>query len=94
LRPVSLGLPEATADGYPAIREMTEAHLGMPGTQLGDPAKVVAAIVAVALDEAAPLHQVPGSDSYGLAQARLKALESDIEAGRELALTTDVGPES
>ncbi|MCA2211616.1 SDR family NAD(P)-dependent oxidoreductase [Jidongwangia harbinensis] len=92
LRPVSLGLPAATADGYGAIREMTTAHLAMPGTQLGDPAKVVAAIIAVASNAASPLHQVLGSDSYGLAQARLESLRSDVEAGRELALTTDVSP--
>ena len=90
LRPVSLGLPAATADGYGAIREMTDAHLAMPGTQLGDPIWVAAAIIAVALDRQAPLHQVLGSDSYALAKARLEALENDIEAGRELALTTDV----
>ncbi|GAA2885173.1 short-chain dehydrogenase/reductase [Actinoplanes cyaneus] len=92
LRPVSLGLPAATADGYRAIREMTTAHQAMPGTQLGDPAKVVAAVIAVASNGAAPLHQVLGSDSYGLATARVESLRGDLEAGRELALTTDVSP--
>jgi NAD(P)-dependent dehydrogenase (short-subunit alcohol dehydrogenase family) len=92
LRPVSLGLPASTVDGYNAIREMTTAHLAMPGTQLGDPAKVAAAIIAVASNSASPLHQVLGSDSYGLAQARVESLRSDIEAGRKLALTTDVSP--
>ncbi|WP_329016300.1 SDR family NAD(P)-dependent oxidoreductase [Micromonospora rifamycinica] len=92
LRPVSLGLPASTVDGYSAIREMTTAHLAMPGTQLGDPAKVVAAIIAVASNSTPPLHQVLGSDSYGLAKARVESLRSDIEAGRELALTTDVSP--
>jgi NAD(P)-dependent dehydrogenase (short-subunit alcohol dehydrogenase family) len=92
LRPVSLGLPATTADGYGAIRQMTDAHLAMPGTQLGDPAKVAAAIISVALDGRAPLHQVLGSDSYGLAKSRLEALASDVEAGRELALTTDADP--
>jgi NAD(P)-dependent dehydrogenase (short-subunit alcohol dehydrogenase family) len=90
LRPVSLGLPAATVDGYSAIREMTTAHLAMPGTQLGDPAKVVAAIIEVASNSAPPLHQVLGSDSYALAKARVESLLSDVEAGRELALTTDV----
>jgi NAD(P)-dependent dehydrogenase (short-subunit alcohol dehydrogenase family) len=92
LRPVSLGLPAATVDGYGAIRDMTAAHLAMPGTQLGDRAKVAAAIIAVASNSTSPMHQVLGSDSYGLAQARVESLRSDVEAGRELALTTDVGP--
>jgi len=92
LRPVSLGLPGTVAPGYDAIREMTEAHLAMPGTQLGDPVKVVAAIIEVADSGKAPLHQLLGSDSYALAQARVEALTADLEAGRELALSTDVQP--
>ncbi|WP_435233678.1 SDR family NAD(P)-dependent oxidoreductase [Micromonospora aurantiaca (nom. illeg.)] len=89
LRTSSLGLPARTTDGYEAIREMTEAHLAMPGTQLGDPVKAAAAIVEVAVGGRAPLHQVLGSDSYGLAKARVTTLLADIEAGRELALSTD-----
>ncbi|GAA1614448.1 SDR family oxidoreductase [Actinoplanes couchii] len=54
LRPSSLGLPAAAVDGYQAIRDMTEAHLAMPGTQLGDPVKVAAAIIRVAVDGDAP----------------------------------------
>ncbi|MEU4591261.1 SDR family NAD(P)-dependent oxidoreductase [Micromonospora aurantiaca (nom. illeg.)] len=89
LRTSSLGLPARTTDGYEAIREMTEAHLAMPGTQLGDPVKAAAAIVEVAVGGRAPLHQVLGSDSYDLAKARVATLPADIEAGRELALSTD-----
>ncbi|WP_305785641.1 SDR family NAD(P)-dependent oxidoreductase [Symbioplanes lichenis] len=89
LRTSSLGLPSGTLDGYEAIREMTDAHLAMPGTQLGDPVKVAAAIIGVAGREA-PLHQVLGSDSYGLARGRIDALTADVEAGREVALSTDV----
>ncbi|MBM2614911.1 SDR family NAD(P)-dependent oxidoreductase [Actinoplanes sp. LDG1-06] len=92
LRTSSLGLPAQAADGYQAIREMTDAHLAMPGTQLGDPVKVAAAIIDVAVSGNAPLHQVLGSDSYGLAKGRLDALAADIEAGRERALSTDVTP--
>ncbi|MEV4352688.1 SDR family NAD(P)-dependent oxidoreductase, partial [Actinoplanes sp. NPDC049596] len=90
LRTQSLGLPASTADGYEAIREMTAAHLAMPGTQLGDPAKAAAAIIELAGRDGGPLHQLLGSDSYGLAKARLDALAQDVEAGRELALTTDI----
>ncbi|NHC43945.1 SDR family NAD(P)-dependent oxidoreductase [Motilibacter aurantiacus] len=90
LRPVSLGLPDVAAEGYGAIREMTDAHLAMPGTQLGDPAKAAAAIVSVVAGGKAPLHQLLGSDSYALARARVEALSADVEAGRELAHTTDI----
>ena len=62
----------------------------MPGTQLGDPARAAAAIISVATTGAAPLHQLLGSDCLDLAEARLKALGADVEAGRPLAVTTDV----
>jgi len=90
LRPVSLGLPAPTADGYEAIRSMTETDLAMPGTQLGDPVRAARAIIEVAVTGSAPMHQLLGSDSYQLAGARLEALGDDIEAGRALAVTTDI----
>ena len=90
LRPESLGLPQATSEGYSSIREMTDAHLAMPGTQLGDPARAAAAIISLAVSGDAPLHQVLGSDSLGLVAGKLKALADDVEAGLALALTTDI----
>jgi hypothetical protein len=90
LRPVSLGLPSSTSDAYPAVREMVEQHLDMPGTQLGDPAKTAAAIITVATTGDAPLHQLLGSDSVSLADARLQALADEFAAGRALATTTDI----
>ncbi|MFI5956804.1 SDR family NAD(P)-dependent oxidoreductase [Cryptosporangium sp. NPDC051539] len=90
LRGSSLGLPSSTVDGYDAIREMTKTHLAMPGTQLGDPVKAATAIIGVAVSGKAPMHQLLGSDSYGLAKARIESLTNDVEAGRELAFTTDV----
>lgn len=90
LRSQSLGLPARTVDGYEAIREMTEAHLAMPGTQPGDPVKVAAAIVDVAVSGTAPLHQQLGSDAHALAAGRVEALAADVEAGRARALSTDV----
>ena len=82
LRTHSLRLPARVVDGYDAIREMTDAHLAMPGTQLGDPAKTATAIITIAQTGVAPLHQILGSDSYGLAKARLDALSGEIDAGR------------
>ena len=85
----SLRLPTSTTGGYEAVREMTETHLGMSGTQLGDPVKAAAAIIAVAVDGDGPLHQVLGSDAHALAGAKVDALRADLEAGRDLALSTD-----
>jgi NAD(P)-dependent dehydrogenase (short-subunit alcohol dehydrogenase family) len=85
----SLALPATTTDAYPSIREMTQNHLELQGSQLGDPVKAVEAIIKIAVTGEAPLNQLLGSDSYAYAQARIAALTADVEAGRELALTTD-----
>ena len=90
LKPVSLGLPASGSPAYPAIREMTEAHKQMPGTQLGDPAKAAAAIITVAVQGTAPTRQILGSDSLQFAEARVESLRGDIEASRSLAVTTDI----
>ncbi len=90
LRPHSLGLPTAATDSYPAIREMTDAHLAMPGTQLGDPVKAAAAIIEIATSADAPLHQILGSDSYALATAQAQELAAEFEAAHSLAITTDI----
>lgn len=92
LRPVSLGLPGSTVDGYESIREMTTAHQAMPGTQLGDPARAADAIIAVADSGDAPLHQLLGSDSLDLIAGRLESLAAEVDAGRALAVTSDVVP--
>jgi len=92
LKPSSLRLPSGTIAGYEAVRAMTEAHQAMPGTQLGDPVKAAAAIISVAVDGGAPLHQLLGSDSYAIASGHLESLRADIEAGRERAVSTDIVP--
>jgi NAD(P)-dependent dehydrogenase (short-subunit alcohol dehydrogenase family) len=85
----SLALPEAVSDAYPAIRDMTAAHLAMPGSQPGDPARAAEALIRIAVTGDAPLRQQLGSDSAALAQGKADALAADIAAGRALALTTD-----
>jgi len=87
---VSLAQPSTTSDAYPAIRTMVDQHVNeIPGNQPGDPAKVAAAIIIVATTGDAPLHQFLGSDSIALAEGRLQTLAADLEASRQLALTTD-----
>ncbi len=89
LAPDALALPAAPQEGYAAVREMTEGHLALQGSQLGDPAKGAAAIVSLVTAGDGPLHQLLGSDAYAYATAKLDALRADVEAGRSLAHTTD-----
>jgi NAD(P)-dependent dehydrogenase (short-subunit alcohol dehydrogenase family) len=85
----SLALPDTVSDAYPEIRAMIAAHQAMPGTQLGDPVKAAAAILAIAQRGDGPLRQQLGSDSAGFAAAKAEALAADVAAGRELAVSTD-----
>jgi NAD(P)-dependent dehydrogenase (short-subunit alcohol dehydrogenase family) len=82
-------LPAETSDAYPAIREATQTHLDLQGSQLGDPVKGADAIIEIAATGEGPLNQLLGSDASPFAQARIATLTADVEAGRELALTTD-----
>ena len=85
----SLALPTAAGDAYPALREMTEQHLQMQGTQLGDPVKGAAAIIKIAVTGRGPLHQLLGSDAVAMAQGKIDAMAADVKAGYDLAVTTD-----
>lgn len=89
LTPQSLALPESTTDGYASIREMTQNHLDLQGSQLGDPAKGAAAIISIAASTDGPLRRLLGSDSYAYATAKVGALSADFETGKQLAHTTD-----
>ncbi|MBB4904944.1 SDR family NAD(P)-dependent oxidoreductase [Actinophytocola algeriensis] len=85
----SLALPAETADGYADIRETTRDHLALQGSQLGDPVKGATAIVSLVESGDGPRHQLLGSDACVYATAKVKALTEDIDAGRELAHSTD-----
>ncbi|GIG41644.1 SDR family oxidoreductase [Cellulomonas phragmiteti] len=89
LREGSLELTGDAGDAYPAIRAMVEAHLAMPGSQPGDPARAAAAIVTVVERGDGPLHQQLGSDASAMAADRATALAAEVAAGREVALSTD-----
>lgn len=89
LRESSLELTGAPVDAYPDIRSMVDAHLTMPGSQPGDPARAAEAIVTVVARGDGPLRQQLGSDSSGMAADRAAALAAEVAAGRDLARTTD-----
>ena len=85
----SLALPARTSEGYPAIRKMVDNHLDLQGNQLGDPAKGAKAVISRVVHGNGPLRQLLGSDAYSYASTKVDTLRADIEAGREIAHTTD-----
>lgn len=89
LSPDSLALPETTTDHYPRIRRMVADHRALQGSQLGDPARGAAEIIARASVAGAPLRQVLGSDSHAYATAKVDALRANLAAEADSAPRTD-----
>lgn len=85
----SLALPAATSDGYPAIRDMVQSHLGLQGSQLGDPAKAAGRIVEKVVAGGGALRLILGSDSHAYATAKVQALQANLDDARDTAARTD-----
>lgn len=72
------------------IRGVIETSDGnLTGGALGDPGRVAAAIIASTSQSPAPRRLVLGSDAHGAVRAALVDRLAEVEAGAELAVTTD-----
>ncbi len=85
----SIVLPADTTAHYPAIREMTENHLKLHGSQLGDPVKGANLIISQVLAGDGPLRQLLGSDAHSYATAKVRALHDNVAAAALNASATD-----
>ncbi|WP_236795597.1 SDR family oxidoreductase [Amycolatopsis sp. GM8] len=85
----SLALPAAATDAYPALREMTENHLKLQGSQLGDPVKGADAIIRHVVTGEGPLRLLLGSDAHAYATAKVDALRANLDATTQTAAATD-----
>lgn len=81
-------LPEYADGPSGQLRRMLSGELP-PLPAPGDPAKIAAAIIASADQAAAPLRLPLGSDAYAVATAALRSRLDALEAGRDLAHSTD-----
>ncbi|MEE1938308.1 SDR family NAD(P)-dependent oxidoreductase [Streptomyces sp. TRM 70361] len=85
----SLALPAGTTGHYPAIRQMVDDHLGLQGSQPGDPARGAAAVIDRVVAGAGPLRQLLGSDAHAYATAKVEALRANLDATADTAPATD-----
>jgi NAD(P)-dependent dehydrogenase (short-subunit alcohol dehydrogenase family) len=85
----SLALPEHTLADYPALREMTQNHLDLQGSQLGDPAKGAAQIIERVVVGTGPLRQLLGSDAHAYATAKVDVLRTNLDQTKDSAPVTD-----
>jgi NAD(P)-dependent dehydrogenase (short-subunit alcohol dehydrogenase family) len=86
----SLKLAKNRMDVYAEARESERLHKEeIAGNQLGDPEKAAEVLIKVAESDNPALHLFLGSDAYGMAQQKLKTLETALEATKELSHSTD-----
>ncbi len=76
------------------MNPIRERRLQMSGNQIGDPSKLGAAVVQLALGDNPPAHLLLGSDAYKLVGQKLLDLQAEYEAWKEVTLSTDFPPDA
>lgn len=88
LEPASTTYAELSIDDYAARTTQTEAAWNsMNGQQGGDPAKLAAALVALASQPQPPLRWVAGADAVATVEQKAATLLEQLDAHRELSTT-------
>lgn len=86
----SLRLAQQPVEDYKEARDLEKAHIDqIKGTQPGDPEKAAVAIISLTENENPPLHFFMGSDSFGLASAKIQTLQKDLSENEALSKSTD-----
>ena len=82
----STNYAEATIDDYSERREQQLAFWNAQnGKQSGDPAKLAQALVTLAGQDELPRRFIAGADSIGTAEQKIKVLQQQIDAYRDLS---------
>lgn len=89
LTPESLVMAREPIAEYAAVRASHARYLTMDGAQAGDPARAAAAIIRIAAEANPPLHLLLGADAYSRAQAKLSAMNQELESWQ--VLSTSIG---
>ena len=76
-------MPEYAASSRRLYRETNDGH------QAGDPEKAIAVILKAVDADDAPLHLPLGPVAHAIAERKLSAFRSDIDAWRDLSIATD-----
>jgi NAD(P)-dependent dehydrogenase (short-subunit alcohol dehydrogenase family) len=90
LTPESTSYAESSIDDYAVRTKQTvEAWNGMNGQQGGDPAKLAAALIALATSERPPARWVAGADAVAGVEQKAEDLLAQVDAHRELSSSLD-----
>lgn len=81
----------AAAKRLPAYEKgLREQFYNHSGHQAGDPDKLAQALIKVAAAEKAPLWLPMGTDAVGMIEKKIASLQSNLEAWREVSVSTDI----
>ena len=87
----SLAVPANEIEAYKLVRETQQAHTdSINHNQAGDPAKAAIVMIEIAEQKEPPMHLFLGKDAYQIADAKIKAVQQDMTAVKELATSTDI----
>ncbi|MDF7815149.1 SDR family NAD(P)-dependent oxidoreductase [Hymenobacter sp. YC55] len=90
----SLKLAADQLPAYQVVRDNEAYHdqVRETNSQLGDPAKGAAALIQIAAAPHPPVHLLLGADAYGLAEAKIKSLQTDMATWQALSHATAAEP--
>lgn len=75
---------------YKEARELEVIHdKQIIGNQPGDPEKAAKALITLAEGAERPLHMFLGTDSFGMATAKMEAVQKDLKAFEAISKSTD-----
>ena len=75
---------------YKEARELEVIHdKQIIGNQPGDPEKAAKALITLAEGPERPLHMFLGTDSFGMANAKMEAVQKDLNAFESISKSTD-----
>lgn len=86
----SLAVPKNAIADYKSVREVQTAHENdINNNQPGDPDKAAAVMIEVAAMPQPPVQLFLGPDAYNLAEVKIKDVQRDLEAVRQIATSTN-----
>lgn len=85
----SIVIAGKSIEDYAAMREAQSRLLQLDGKQAGNPDKAAELIIKTAFNENPPLRLILGSDAYRRATVKAETLQKEIEAGKDIAASTD-----
>ena len=77
-------------DYDPIIEPVRKRRTELSGRQVGDPQKAAQAMLKVALSDNPPAHLLLGSDAVRLVEEKIKSLQAEFDAWKDVSLSTDV----